>query len=174
MEQYCGALGKIANCPAGVFLAQVGPRGRALVDQRLYLPEEWTGAGERGAMAGVPANRREYQSKTELAMAMLECAPASGHRSAQWVAGDSAFGMSPTLREGLASAGMYYVLDVRPDMTVWPLEPTWTDPPYHRSALPPIRLTRVTGVPANPDRGVRSGGPCRSAVRRCRRMPGES
>ncbi len=43
-----------------------------------------------------------------------------------------------------------------------------------RSALPPIRLTRVTGVPANPDRGVRSGGPCRSAVRRCRRMPGES
>ncbi len=141
VRQYCGALGKIANCPAGVFLAQVGPRGRALVDQRLYLPEEWTGDGERGATAGVPASRREYQSKTELAMAMLECAPARGHRSAQWVAGDSAFGMSPTLREGLASAGMYYVLDLRPDMTVWPLEPTWTDPPYHRSALPPIRLT---------------------------------
>ena len=41
-RQYGGALGKIANCPAGVFLAQVGPRGRALVDKRLYLPEEWT------------------------------------------------------------------------------------------------------------------------------------
>ena len=162
-RQYCGALGKIANCQAGVFLAQVAPRGRALVDKRLYLPEEWTGDGERCATAGVPANRREYQSKTELAMDMLECAQARGHLSAQWVAGDSAFGMSPTLREGLASAGMYYVLDVRPDMTVCRWHP-----------LGPIRLTRVTGVPANPDRGVRSGGPGRSAVRRCRRMPGES
>ena len=135
-RQYCGALGKIANCQAGVFLAQVGPRGRALVDKRLYLPEEWTGDGERCATAGVPANRRECQSKTELAMDMLECAQARGHLSAQWVASDSAFGMSPTLREGLASAGMYYVLDVRPDMTVWPLEPTWTDPPYQGNGRP--------------------------------------
>ena len=75
-RQYCGALGKIANCQAGVFLAHVGPRGRALVDKRLYLPEEWTGDGERCATAGVPANRREYQSKTELALDMLECAQA--------------------------------------------------------------------------------------------------
>ena len=39
-------------------------------------------------------------------MDMLECArpeATSAHT-------DSAFGMSPTLREGLASAGMYYVL----------------------------------------------------------------
>ena len=41
-RQYCGALGKVANCQAGVFLAHVGPRGRALVDKRLYLPESWT------------------------------------------------------------------------------------------------------------------------------------
>ena len=139
VRQYCGALGKIANCQAGVFLAHVGPRGRALVDKRLYLPEEWTGDGERCATALPPSHRREYRSKTELALDMLECAQARGHLSAQWVAGDSAFGMSPTLREGIASAGMYYVLDVRPDMTVWPLEPT-----LDRSALPGQRASPQT------------------------------
>ena len=57
-RQYCGALGKIASCQAGVFLAHVGPKGRALVDKRLYLPQEWTGDGDRCVAAGVPAHRR--------------------------------------------------------------------------------------------------------------------
>ncbi len=121
-RQYCGALGKIANCPAGVFLAHVGPRGRALADQRWYLPEAWTSDAGRCAAAGVPEERRRYRSKTDLALDMLEQARARGCRSAGWVAGDSAFGMSPAFRDGLAVTGMLYVLDVRPDMTVWPLE----------------------------------------------------
>ena len=136
-RQYCGALGKIANCQAGVFLAHVGPKGRALVDKRLYLPKEWTGDPERCAAAGVPAERRKYRSKTELALEMLERAQVRGYLASQWVAGDSAFGMSPSLREGLAAAEMCCVLDVRPDMTAWPLEPTWTDPPYQGNGRPP-------------------------------------
>ena len=40
-RQYCGRLGKVANCQAGMFLAYVSPLGRALVDKRLYLPESW-------------------------------------------------------------------------------------------------------------------------------------
>ena len=142
-RQYCGALGKIASCQAGLFLAHVGPRGRVLVDKRLYLPEEWTGDVERCVAAGVPEDRREYRSKTELALEMVERAQSRGHLGAQWVAGDSAFGMSPPFREGLAAAGMRYVLDVRPDMTVWPLEPTWTDPPYQGNGRP--RKPRLRG-----------------------------
>ena len=38
-RQYCGRLGKVANCQAGMFLAYVSPLGRALVDKGLYLPE---------------------------------------------------------------------------------------------------------------------------------------
>ena len=44
--------------------------------------------------------------------------------------------MSPPVRESLAAAGMLYVLDVRPDMTVWPVEPTWTKPPYEGNGRP--------------------------------------
>ena len=81
-RQYCGGLGKVANCQAGMFLAHVIPLGRALVDKGLYVPEE----------------RRSYRSKTELALEL-------GHLKAGWVAGDDAFGMSPSLRDGLAAMG---------------------------------------------------------------------
>lgn len=57
-RQYCGALGKVANCQSGVFLASVSPRGRALVDKRLFLPHEWTDDPTRCPAAGVPEERR--------------------------------------------------------------------------------------------------------------------
>ena len=39
--QYCGHLGKVANCQEGVFLVYVSARGYAFVDERLYLPACW-------------------------------------------------------------------------------------------------------------------------------------
>ena len=46
-RQYCGRLGKVANCQTGMFLAYVSPLGRALVDKGLYLPESWTSDQDR-------------------------------------------------------------------------------------------------------------------------------
>ena len=129
-RQYCGRLGKVANCQAGMFLAYVSPLGRALVDKRLYLPTSWTSDQDRCAAAGVPEERRGYRSKTELALELLERALERGHLRAEWVAGDDAFGMSPTFREGLAALGMRYVLDFPGGTTVWPLDPAWTSPEY--------------------------------------------
>ena len=57
-RQYCGRLGKVANCQAGMFLAYVSPLGRALVDKGLYLPESWTSDPWRTASVGRPAKRR--------------------------------------------------------------------------------------------------------------------
>ncbi len=57
-RQYCGRLGKVANCQAGMFLAYVSPLGQALVDKGLYLPESWTSDPGRcagGGCAGGPA-----------------------------------------------------------------------------------------------------------------------
>ena len=135
-RQYCGRLGKVANCQAGMFLAYVSPLGRALVDKRLYLPESWTSEPGRCAAAGVPEHRRNYRSKTELALELLERALGLGHLRAGWVAGDDAFGMSPSFREGLANLGMWYVLDVPGGTTAWPLEPAWTRPEYQGSGRP--------------------------------------
>ncbi len=142
-RQYCGSLGKVANCQAGMFLAYVSLQGRALVDKRLYLPESWTSDTDRCAAAGVPEESRNYRSKTKLALEMLERALERGHLKAGWVAGDDAFGMSPSFRDGLAALGMRYVLDVPGGATVWPLEPAWTSPEYQGSGRP--RKPRLKG-----------------------------
>ena len=142
-RQYCGRLGKVANCQAGMFLAYVSPLGRALVDKRLYLPQSWTSDDARCQAAGVPTERRNYRSKTELALEMLERALERGHLKAVWVAGDDAFGMSPSFREGLAALGMCYVLDVPGGTTVWPVEPEWTSPGHQGTGRP--RKPRLVG-----------------------------
>ena len=136
-RQYCGRLGKVANCQAGLFLAYVSPLGRALVDKRLYLPEIWTSDEDRCAAAGVPEDRRGYRSKTELALEMLEWAVDLGHLKARWIAADDAFGTSPSFRDGLTALGMHYVLDVPEAFTVWPVAPQWTTPVYRGRGGPP-------------------------------------
>ena len=136
-RQYCGRLGKVANCQAGMFLACVSPLGRALVDKRLYLPESWTSDSARCESAGVPLEKRQYRPKTQLALEMLARALGRGHLKAGWVAGDDAFDMSPSFREGLAALGMRYMLDVPAGFTVWPVEPEWTSPVSRGRGGPP-------------------------------------
>ena len=119
-----------------MLLAYVSPLGRALVDKRLYLPESWTSDQDRCQAAGVPEERQGYRSKTGLALELLQRALERGHLRAGWVAGDDAFGMSPSLREGLAALGMRYVLDVAAGFTVWPEEPERTSPAYQGRGAP--------------------------------------
>src|SRR5947209_12711778 len=104
-RQYCGAVGKVANCQVGVFLAHVGPRGRALVDKRLYLPQEWVQDPQRCDAAGIPREQQVYRSETQLALEMLQAAQARGHLTAAWVTGDDTYGKSPEFREAVAAAG---------------------------------------------------------------------
>src|SRR5205823_10495594 len=53
-RQWCGRLGKVENCQAGVFLAYVAPRGKALIDCRLFLPKERAADAKHRAKTYVP------------------------------------------------------------------------------------------------------------------------
>ena len=44
--QWCGRLGKVENCQVGIYMAYVTRKEHAIVNVRLYLPEEW--AKDRG------------------------------------------------------------------------------------------------------------------------------
>ena len=51
-RQYCGELGKKANCQAGVFLGYASDHGATLVHRGLYLPAEWVADPCLGDPAG--------------------------------------------------------------------------------------------------------------------------
>ena len=128
-RQYCGRLGKVANCQGGMFLAYVSPLGRALVDKGCICPQLDLRPG--------PVCRRvcrRNRSKTELALEMLERVQERGHLRAGWVAGDDAFGMSPSFREGLAALGMRAGRSVR----------------HYGVALPCLDQSGVSGIRAPP------------------------
>ena len=118
-RQYCGTLGKVANCQMGVFLAYVSEHGRALVDKALYLPEAWIEDPTRCEEAGVPEQAQVLKTKPELAWQLIERARALGHLRANWVAADDAYGQSPQFRDRLATAGFWYVLDVPRNTLTW-------------------------------------------------------
>src|SRR5215467_15379469 len=88
--QYCGTVGKIANCQIGVFLAYATRHGPVLLDRALYLPREWADDPARCSEAGVPAEARCIPKPT-LGKHLLERAFAAGVQAA-WVTADSIYG----------------------------------------------------------------------------------
>src|SRR5689334_16606683 len=108
--QYCGAVGKIANCQIGVFLAYATAAGPVLLDRELYLPKAWVEDAQRRAEAGVPA-QVTAQTKPALGQALLERAFAAGVRAA-WVTADSLYGGVYPLRHFLEEREQPFVLAV--------------------------------------------------------------
>jgi len=118
--QYCGALGKIANCQEGVFAVYASSQGYAFVDGRLYVPDRWFGA-EYGALrkaCGLPADLG-FQTEPEIALAMLADILAAGHLPFRWVTADEHFGETPAFLDGIATTGKWYQVEVPKDTRVW-------------------------------------------------------
>ena len=72
--QYCGALGKTANCQSGVFICYSGPKGHALLNARLYLPQCWFSEAHRERREKKCRVPREvvFQTKPQIAMGTLQ------------------------------------------------------------------------------------------------------
>jgi SRSO17 transposase len=128
-RQYCGTLGKRANCQVGVFLGYASPKGHVGLDRALCLPQEWTDDRVRCRAAGVPDDVA-FRTKPALARELVERALDAGVPAA-WVAGDEVYGADSKFRFPLEARGQAYVLAVRSTQPI----STW--PPYG----PPDYLT---------------------------------
>ena len=108
-RQWCGRYGKVDNCQVGVFMAYVSRKEHALVNTRLFLPEEWATDKARRKEAGVPKDLR-HRTRHRLALEMLD--EGGGALPHSWVAGDDEMGRPSGFRGQLRDRGERYLLAV--------------------------------------------------------------
>jgi SRSO17 transposase len=145
-RQYCGALGKKANCQVAVSVHYVSPRGHYPLDLQLYLPDSWLADKKRLDQAGVPKDQRRSRTKHEIALELLDRVRGEGLPGRAVVA-DAGYGVSGDFREGLEQRDLTYVVGVTGDSVVFTAEPKWDRPAERGRGRP---RTRPRLAPGNP------------------------
>src|SRR4029453_1890833 len=137
-RQYCGALGKVANCQVAV-TAALWTRQRAWpMGALLYLPDVWTTDPARRAAARIPA-AVQFQAKWRLALTLVRRTRAAGVTLTAVVA-DAEYGDNSTVRQALHRLRLAYALGISPTLTVFRGTPT-------------LRIDRQQSPPRNPADG---------------------
>jgi SRSO17 transposase len=117
-HQYCGQLGKEANCQVAVSLSIANHDASLPVAYRLYLPKEWAEDAARRKKAGVPSDIG-FKTKPEIALEQIRWACEAGLPRGVALM-DAAYGVDSRLRTGMTALGVTYVAGIQPKILVWP------------------------------------------------------
>jgi SRSO17 transposase len=131
-RQYCGTLGKVENGQVGVFAGYASRQGYALVDKRLFLPEAWwTDAyAARRTKCNVP-DALCFQSKPQLAAAMLQAMAQEGLLPFKYVVADCLYGNSPDFLDAVdACVGVTALVAISSETRCWLQRPQTADRGY--------------------------------------------
>ena len=148
-RQYCGALGKVANCQVAVTLHWSSADASCPLGWRLYLPQAWTEDEERAREVKLPEGL-VYRSQTELALELID-------QMLSWevprlpVVGDSAYGNNYEFREQLRRRQLSYVMAVEPTTVVWTQDPNAVPVPPSAPTGRPRRYPPLASTPAPQD-----------------------
>jgi SRSO17 transposase len=118
-RQYCGCLGKRANCQALVSLTLARGEVPLPLGLRLFLPDEWAADPGRCARAGVPEEHRRALAKPDLALAEVDRVTAAGVRFGRVLA-DAGYGASAAFRQGLSVRRLTWAVGILKTQNVYP------------------------------------------------------
>lgn len=121
-RQWLGRFGKVDNGQVAVFGALANGRFAAPIDVRLYLPEKWTDDPGRCERAGVPEEARQFRTKTELALEIVQHARENKLRYG-WVGADAGYGKGPGFCFALDEMGETFFVDLHSDFHVYLQDP---------------------------------------------------
>ena len=121
--QYCGRLGKTANCVVTVQLAfsSYDTRFRTMLDTELFLPESWSNDRERCRQAGIP-DHVVYRPKHIIALELLDRAQTNGVHL-EWINADIWYSEKPDFLAGLEQRHYRYVVEIPRNLRGWLYNP---------------------------------------------------
>jgi SRSO17 transposase len=116
-RQYCGALGKIANCQVAVSTVLFGERLAWPLSFELYLPKEWCAEATRRSTARIP-NGVRFREKWRIALTHIRHVLKAGFHLTAVVA-DADYGSTAAFRRGLERLGLRYGVAIRWCLAMW-------------------------------------------------------
>lgn len=143
-HQYCGALGKTANCQVVVTSALRTKHATWPLHMELFLPESWCDDVDRREHVNVPEDLKK-RTKIEMALEQVDLAMAAGVQIC-CVLADAGYGESTEFRTALAERRLCYSVGVSKQIKVFRDTPTFkptnrpSRPELARRSAKPIRL----------------------------------
>jgi SRSO17 transposase len=138
-RQYAGVIGKVENCQVGVYASLVWESHSTLINNRLFLPTSWTADQKRCDQAGIPQEARQFKTKIELALEMIQSDIAAGVEIG-WVGGDGLYGHGSELGFALDNMGLTFLLDVHCNQKIYPIKPMLSVPESAERGRKPTKL----------------------------------
>ena len=127
-RQWCGELGKMANCVIGQHLLYTDNRPKnpfsCILASDLYLPKSWDEDRERCREAGIP-DEVTYRPRWQMALDQITDAIGNGVRFS-WLTFDEEYGSIPKFWFELDRLGQRGIGEVRPNFRCWPTWPKYT------------------------------------------------
>jgi SRSO17 transposase len=138
-RQYCGALGKIANCQVVVTSALRTSRTTWPLHMELFLPEAWCDDEDRRERTHVPEHLK-HRTKITMAVEQIDRAIAAGIQI-RCVLADAGYGDATEFRDEIAERGLHYAVGVSKSVAVF------ASPPEFRPTTRPSRPELTKGSP---------------------------
>jgi SRSO17 transposase len=115
-HQYCGQLGKQANCQVAVTLSIANHHASLPIAYRLYLPQAWAQDARRRKKAHVPAAVK-FKTKPQIALDQIRSALQAGVTPGVLLM-DGSYGSNIALRTEVSALGLTYVAAIVPTLKV--------------------------------------------------------
>lgn len=148
-RQYAGVVGKVDNCQVAVYCSLTNNENSTLIDTSLFLPQNWIDDKNRCNKAHIPEAKLVFKTKPQMALEMIKAQVALGVKF-DWIGGDGLYGHNPELTRGLDKEGLFYVLDIHKDETIFLQDPIFSIPEKSKKkgrtptrSKPNIAATRV-------------------------------
>jgi len=135
-HQYCGALGKTANCQVLVSVNAATDRASCPLGWRLFLPESWDQDEERRERARIPEDVG-HVPKWQLALGIIDELIGWG-LARRVVQADGGYGDITRFRTGLQERDLEYVVQVKGITSAQPAEATPVTPVYAGMGRPRV------------------------------------